>query len=98
MYPTNMTLADSGLFTGDPATGVAGGTTTSADQILVWNGVSYDTYYYQTSGLGGTGWRKAGFPTADASADVIPVGSSLILKRKTVNGFNWIVPQHPTNL
>lgn len=98
VYAANMTLADSGLYTGDPATGIAAGSVTSADQVLTWNGATYDTYYYQSLGLGGTGWRKAGAPTIDASAAVIPVGSSVILKRKIPTGFNWVVPQHPSSL
>jgi uncharacterized protein (TIGR02597 family) len=98
VYAANMTLADSGLFTGDAATGIAGGSVTSADQVLVWNGTTYDTYYYQTAGIGGVGWRKAGAPSLDSSAAVIPVGTSVILKRKTASGFNWIIPQHPASL
>jgi uncharacterized protein (TIGR02597 family) len=98
VYASNMTLADSGLYTGDPATGVAGGTSTSADQVLVWNGTSYDTYYYQSAGLGGTGWRKGGAPTVDASAAVIPLGSAVFVRRNTGTGFNWVIPQHPASL
>jgi uncharacterized protein (TIGR02597 family) len=98
VYAANMTLADSGLYTGDPGTGIAGGGPSSADQVLIWNGTTYDPYYYQTSGLGGTGWRKGGAPTIDASTAAIPVGSSLIVKRQTATGFNWIVPQHPSSL
>lgn len=98
VYAANLTLASSGLYTGNSATGVAGGDFTEADQVLIWNGTSYDSYYYQTVGLGGTGWRKGGDAVADAGATAIPVGSSIILKRKAAAGFNWVIPQHPTTL
>jgi uncharacterized protein (TIGR02597 family) len=98
VYAAPLTLADSGLYTGDPATGMAGGNVTTADQLLLWNGIGYDTYFYQTSGIGGTGWRKAGDAVSNASAAVIPVGTSMILKRKAATGFNWVIPQHPSSL
>lgn len=100
VYATSMTLASSGLYTGDSATGVAGGNSTTADQILIWNPVStgYDTYYYQTSGIGGTGWRKAGAPTVDASTSSIASGSALFVNRRAAGaGFNWVAPQHPAS-
>lgn len=94
----NMTLNSSGLYTGNSSTGLAGGSVTAADQIQVWNGTTYDTYYYQTSGLGGVGWRKAGAPAVDAATAPIPVGTSIVIKRKIANGFSWIVPQHPASI
>jgi uncharacterized protein (TIGR02597 family) len=98
VYAASMTLSSSGLYTGNSSTGVAGGSTTSADQVLIWNGTTYDTYYYQTLGLGGVGWRKAGAPSVDASASVIPVGISMVIKRKIATGFSWIAPQHPASI
>jgi uncharacterized protein (TIGR02597 family) len=100
VYASGMTLASSGLHDAndDPAKGVAGGTVTSADQVLIWNGTGYDTYYFQTSGIGGVGWRKSGAPTVDASNTPVPVGSAVTIKRKFATGFNWIVPQHPATL
>src|SRR5438552_11112744 len=62
VYPANFTLATSGLYTGSAATGLAGGDSSTADQVLLWTGASFDTYYYQTVGAGGTGWRKEGAP------------------------------------
>jgi len=99
VYAASMTLANSGLYTGNSATGVAGGNSTTADQILFWNATTlgYDTYYYQTSGLGGTGWRKYGAPTVDASATSIPVGTALFINRIGGAAFNWIAPQQPTS-
>ncbi|MDB6004234.1 MAG: N-formylglutamate amidohydrolase [Prosthecobacter sp.] len=101
VYATSMTFASSGLYTGDSATGVAGGNSTSADQVLIWNPAvtGYDTYYYQTSGFGGTGWRKSGAPTVDAGTASIPTGAALFVNRRasTGTGFDWVAPQHPAS-
>jgi uncharacterized protein (TIGR02597 family) len=98
VYAASITLGSSGLYTGNAATGLAGGASTSADQVLLWNGVSYDVFYYQTSGLGGTGWRKGGDVGTDAASTAIPSGASLIIKRQGASGFNWVVPQHPASI
>ncbi len=97
VYAAGMTLADSGLYTTDPTTGLAGGSVVSADQVMFWNaaGTGFDNYYYQTSGFGGTGWRKSGAPTVDASPTPIPVGAAVFIQRIGA-AFNWIAPQHPT--
>lgn len=101
VYATSMTLASSGLYTGSSSTGVAGGTSTTADQILIWNPAStgYDTYYYKTSGLGGTGWRAFSSPSVDASNTPIPAGAAIFVNRigGGGTGFNWVAPQHPAS-
>jgi uncharacterized protein (TIGR02597 family) len=97
VYSSAMTLASSNLYTGDPNTGLASGSVTSADQVMLWNGTSgFNTYYYQTIGIGGTGWRQAGAPTVDASATAIPVGAALLISR-TGAAFNWVTPQTPAS-
>ncbi|TDU70683.1 uncharacterized protein (TIGR02597 family) [Prosthecobacter fusiformis] len=93
-YSTAMTLASSGLYKGNAATGIAAGNVTSADQVMLWNGSSYETFYYQTLGLGGTGWRKVGDQSMDASGASIAPGSSIILRRKNPDRFTWAIPQH----
>jgi uncharacterized protein (TIGR02597 family) len=93
-----MTLASSGLFTSDPNTGVVGGALGTADQVLIWNGTGYSTYYYKTVGLGGTGWRSSSSTSADASSVSIPVGSTVVVNRKNGTAFNWVIPQHPSSL
>jgi hypothetical protein len=94
-YSFPMTLASSALHTGNTNTGIASGSLITADQILVWNGAYYDTYYYQASGLGGVGWRKVGDLVADASTTTIPAGSSIILRRLASQSFEWKIPAHP---
>ena len=95
LYAAGMTLSDSGLYTGTSTTGVMTGSSTSADQILIWNGSGYDTYYYSSGGLAGVGWRKAGGGNTDASATPISSGSAIVIQRNFATGFNWVVPQHP---
>jgi uncharacterized protein (TIGR02597 family) len=97
-YAASMTLGDSGIYTGNDVTGLASGSSSSADQILIWNGTGYDIYYYQTSGLGGIGWRKGGAPAVDAGGTQIQVGQSIIINRLAAGGFNWVAPQHPASL
>ncbi len=96
-YAAPMTLATSGIYTGNSSTGLLGGTLTTADQLLLWNGIGYNTYYYKTSGLGGTGWRSTASTSVDESAASIPVGSAVLVVRKNA-AFNWVIPQHPTTL
>lgn len=98
VYGANMTLASSGLYTGSFSTGFAGGTVSTSDQVIVWNGISYDTYYYQTVGTGGVGWRRSGNTVTDASATILPIGASFFINRRISPGFNWRIPQHPANL
>jgi uncharacterized protein (TIGR02597 family) len=99
VYAANMTLADSGLYTGNSATGVAGGPQGEADEVLIYNEASknYVTYYYKVGGLGGNGWRSAN-DGSDATNTPIPVGTSVLIRRKGATGFNWVAPQHPASL
>src|SRR4029434_6221431 len=55
------------VFGANDESGLQGGNTTTADLIQVFNGSGYDSYYYQTTGLGGVGWRKGGSPFTDQS-------------------------------
>ena len=91
----SMTLTSSGLYQGDAANGVEGGSLVTADQVMVWNGLGYDSYYYQTAGLGGRGWRRAGNVGVDAGSAIIPAASSIIIRRVGSFGFEWRVPAHP---
>lgn len=98
VYAAPMTLSSSGLYTGNPSTGVAAGTASTADEVLIYNGSSYDTYFYSNGGLPGVGWRKVGGAAADQAGTQLAVGSSIIVKRKGSTAFNWVAPQHPANL
>jgi len=93
-----LTLGTCGLFTGNPNTGLAAGELTTADQVMLWNGTVYETYYYQNAGLGGVGWRRVGAQSIDASGTIIKSGTGFILRRNRVGGFTWQIPQPPTGL
>ncbi|MFO1498795.1 MAG: TIGR02597 family protein [Verrucomicrobiota bacterium] len=95
VYPVEgLTLGNSQLYTGDPATGLAPGSFVSADKVLIYNGAGYDTYYYQNQGLGGIGWRSSANANVDASATVIPGGSSIVIQRnKNKDAFYWVASQ-----
>ena len=94
VYPISMTLASSGLFTGNPGTGLRPGSARTADQVLIFNGISYDTYYYQRDTRLGTGWRKTGDPRTDVSTTEIPGGNAVGIMRRSAP-FNWKIPVHP---
>jgi uncharacterized protein (TIGR02597 family) len=99
VYAAGMTLNSSGIYTGNPATGLAPGNASTADTIDIYNGSTYDSYYFSNAGgLVGNGWRKIGGGSADQQNVAIPVGSSIIVNRKTAGSFNWVAPQHPTTL
>ncbi|NQU11459.1 hypothetical protein HQ590_11750 [bacterium] len=92
VYPTtNLTLVASGLYTGDSNTGVAPGTSAAgADTVLIWNGTGYDTYYYRT----GAGWRSAADAFTDRGDTPLPIGGSIVVKRKGAGGaFDWVLEQ-----
>jgi len=91
-YPiASRTLATSGLYTGNPATGVVGGTAaTSADTVTIYDpatGVANTYFYHTTAGV----WRKG---TTDSSNVTIPEGSAIVISRKANRGaFEWYIPQ-----
>ena len=90
-----ITLGGSGLYTGVSTTGVLGGTSTTADSVLTYDGTSgvYTTYYYKTSGAGGTGWRSTASTSADRSTTVLPSGSAILIQRKSSGtDFTWKIP------
>ncbi len=94
-YAAPMTLASSGLYTGNSSTGLTAGFESSADQVFIYNGSGYAVYYYNA---GANGWRQVGDTTNTDMASVpLPVGSSFLVRR-TGASFNWVAPQHPAAL
>ncbi len=97
VYAAPMTLQSCGL----QASGIsAGGDPTTADQVQLWNGTGYDTYYYQNlpTNQGGTGWRSADDQFADAGNTSIPVGAAVVVRHNFGAALNWVSPQHPSSL
>jgi len=93
VFAAGLPLGASGIYTGNPQTGLAGGGTAgAADNVQVWNPAtqSYTTYYFKTAGLGGTGWRSTTSTSIDASTNTIPLGApGLIVRRAGNPTFNW---------
>jgi uncharacterized protein (TIGR02597 family) len=91
-YPlASRRLADISLYTGDPTTGVQGGTSAAAaDTITIYNpatGVGA-TYFYNTTA---NQWRSG---ITDASNVTIPEGSAILVARKGGRSpFTWYIPQ-----
>ncbi len=96
-YPLNsVTLAASGLFTGNAATGVVGSNTaTNADTVGILNPATGLTTFYFYSTLNNR-WQTGG---VDSSNVVIPEGAGVLITRKLGRpGFSWVVPQPAMNL
>jgi hypothetical protein len=96
LIPTDqLTLGTCGLYTGNPATGLAGGTSSTADTVLTYNATTgaYTTYYYKTSGAGGTGWRSTASTSVDRSTQVLPSNGAILIQRKNSGtDFTWEMP------
>jgi uncharacterized protein (TIGR02597 family) len=58
---------------------VAGADASTADKVFVWNGTTWDTYYYN-----GTNWRKAG-NLNNQDTTLITAGTSLFITRSGAN-------------
>ena len=90
-YPVaSVTLAQSGLYTGNSATGVVGGTSaTAADAVTIFdpNTGTGLSYFYNTSA---SQWRRG---TTDSSNVTIPEGAAVMITRKANRGaFEWYIP------
>ncbi|MGV3532251.1 MAG: fibronectin type III domain-containing protein [Chthoniobacteraceae bacterium] len=95
VYAGQMTLDSSRLFTGNPATGVNNGTESTADQVLLWDGLKYRFFFYKKT----NGWREInGTNSGNVGATVIPAGGTVTVIRRGTNGFNWTPPVHPAGL
>ena len=72
-FPVDMTLGAIGLQ--NTTNWVSGASANAADNVFLWNGSTWDTYYFN-----GTNWQKSGsFAIQDAT--VIPVGTALFVLR-----------------
>lgn len=90
------TLATSGLYTGDPNTGVVGGSAAaSADTVTIYDLVTGQalSYFYNTSV---NQWRRG---NTDSSSITIPIGAAVQITRKSGRGeFSWFIPQPDMSL
>ena len=58
-FPANVTLDDAELLEADGGPFAGGDSAAAADQVLLWNGAGYDTFYFSTF-FGENTWRQAG--------------------------------------
>ncbi len=98
VYAAGTTLANSGLYDpAKPATSLQGGSASTADQVLIYDGAEYITYYYKVGGVfGGDGWRSTsgGDPLGtDVSNTPLPAGQAIIIRRLASQAFVWTAPQ-----
>jgi uncharacterized protein (TIGR02597 family) len=88
-----MTLTNSNLLQGDVTKSLTGGSSTTADQVKIFNPATglFTTYFWSTGGLVGAGWRSAG--STDQGGTQIPLGQSLLIVRKPGRApINWYAP------
>ena len=95
-----LTLGNSGLYTGNPATGVkASDDPSTADEVTIYTPTGQTNYFYFTGGGGfAAGWYDSAFnATAPLDSSVaIPAGTSVVVNRKGGGSFNWPLPS-PTS-
>lgn len=89
-----LTLATSGLYTGDANTGVkpSSGDASTADELVLYPSGSPVSYFYYTGSPGfPAGWyNSTTFDPADAVS--IAPGTAFVLNRKGGVAFNWTLP------
>jgi uncharacterized protein (TIGR02597 family) len=88
----NLKLSELNLYTGDAATGLAGGNNMSAaDNLLIMSPDSTLATYFYSNFSGFEGWYNASF--ASANNVTIPSGSAFFINRKSTSGpFYWTIP------
>ena len=86
-----LTLQNSGLYTGNGSTGLTSGSNaSSADNVQLFDGQALTTYYYRS----GSGWRRSGDTTRDAGGTPILPGTSFYVTRKAGRApFTWAAQQ-----
>lgn len=94
----SLKLADLNIFTGSPATGLAGGRNAKeADNLLLIDAAGATRTYFYSTVPGHTGWHSSAYEPA-ASVE-IPPGTAFVIQRKQPNGsFEWNIPAEPGGL
>ncbi len=79
-FPGGNTLGNSGFVDPDaPALSLSGGSSSTADLVLMEANGTIERFYYAAGGFGGTGWRRIGSQQDQASA---PVTSGLAITNR----------------
>jgi len=90
-----LTPGNSGLYTGNAATGLKGGADgAEADSLLVFDAAtnSYTTFFYKDAGKGTLGWQSSDGGIAVPADELLPAEGALLIQRKEGASFNWVVP------
>ena len=94
--PVNqLTPSNSGVYTGDGATGLqSGADASSADNLLVFDAASnaYKVFFYRTASKGAQGWQCDDAAVTDPANFVIPSTGAILIQRKAAASFNWTIP------
>lgn len=94
--PVNqLTPGNSGLYTGDPSTGLQGSSgSASADSLLVFDAPtnSYKVFWYKNAGKGTVGWQCDDLSVTDPTNFSIPSTGAILIQRKAAASFNWTIP------
>jgi hypothetical protein len=92
VYPvTDITLANSGLYSAT-ANSLTGGTSSAAaDLVYILSGGTFTTYYYKTGGIGGTGWRSLSSPSTDTGSTSIAIGTGAVIQRRGSTATNVVL-------
>jgi len=93
-----LTLADSGLYTGNNATGVKpSDEAPSADEVILYSATSQTSYFYYNGGAPGfpNGWYES-TTFNPAGTVLIAPGTAFVVKRKAGVAFNWSLPSPTT--
>ena len=75
------------LFGSTNSAGLGGGSSSTADLVLLWNPTlnsgtgGYDQFFYSTGGFAGVGWRKVGGGSTDQQYAAILLDDGLVVKR-----------------
>lgn len=93
-----LTLATSGLYTGNASTGLRGSTSpATADEVTIYSPAGQKIYWYYdaSDSAGAAGWYDYNYQLSN-SVSIAP-GSSVVIKRRAPGvAFNWTVPS-PTS-
>lgn len=93
VYPVDVTLIETGFYTGDPTTGLqAAPTGASADELQVFDAATQTsaTYFYNSIF---NRWVNAANIAGNANDTVIASGVAVIINRKGGVPFNWTIAQ-----
>lgn len=92
-----LTISGTGLYTGNPATGIKGASTlTAADTIQIWSATdgAFKQFWYKNAGGATTswGWKSSDLTVLVPADFVIPSANAVTIQRKNGVPFTWNIP------